>query len=237
MPIVSIIDSETTGISKDSRLVEYAAVHLNLTEVGDEILYDTTHESFLINPGIEIPPEASAVHHLTLDHLASAISHEDAQQAIAVSLTNTDYVVAHNAAFDSRFIHTTIPWICTYRCAKHLVTANSYGNQALRYALGLKPTLPENLSSHRALYDSLVTVELFIYLLKQVKSLDELYRLTNTPILEKTLTFGQHRGKSFDAVPTGYLVWLQTLEDRSDDFKSTVKHHLEKRRGGLSVQA
>ena len=226
MPIVSIVDSETTGISQDSKIVEYAAIHLQIAEDSSDYSIVST-DTFLINPGVEIPPEASAVHHLTMDHLANAPSHAEAQVLIQASLSKSDYVAAHNAAFDSRFISTQLPWICTYRCAKHLLDVPSYGNQQLRYRLGLKPNLPDNLSAHRAMYDAAVTVELFIHLLNLAGSLEKLHQLTNTPILEKTITFGAHRGKKFSDVPTSYLKWLLNLTDKSPDFIYTVKYHLK----------
>lgn len=93
-------DTETTGVSpKDDRIVTASAV---LLSPDGEV---TEHWEWLINPGVEIPEGASAVHGISTEHarehgenpmtsvfeIASVVSHY---------LRNKTPVVAYNASFD-----------------------------------------------------------------------------------------------------------------------------------------
>ncbi len=216
---VAIVDTETSGLSKDDKLVEFALVMLENGKVIE------THES-LVNPGIEIPPEASAVHHLTNDDVANAMPHEMAQKFITEWLYEADVVAAHNLAFDVKFLPELKgkQKVCTFRTAKHLVEAPSYSNQALRYRLKLKPELPTHLAPHRALYDSLVTAELFNHLVGIAGSIQTLIDLTAKPVIAQKISFGKHAGQAFKDLPLSYLHWLANLEGKDDDFIATVRY-------------
>ena len=67
------------------------------------------------------------------------------------------------------------------RCSYHLFPDSpSFGNQTLRYWLGMDIQLPP---AHRALSDALVTASLFQKMLT-MKSVDELVVLTTTPVCD-----------------------------------------------------
>src|SRR3954447_24082864 len=61
-PRIRILDLETTGLTPDDHVVEIAAVDL----IDNEIV---PIGSNLVRPPIPIPPQASAIHHITDEHV------------------------------------------------------------------------------------------------------------------------------------------------------------------------
>lgn len=233
---IAILDTETTGLdpAKD-KIVEFAAMRMTITEgdLGKSTL-DGPTISFLVNPGIPIPARASAVHHLTAPDLETAFT-----PGVAVGIINDftqgcAYLVAHNSAFDSKFVKSEIPWLCTFKLARHLVdTDQGYSNQTLRYALDLKPYLPPGLAPHRALYDVHTTAALFTVLLERAGSFQRLVSLNGAPIVLKKVSFGKHRDQLWSEVPVDYLRYLyrgMSVDPEADsDVLYTVKHWLKQR--------
>ncbi|GLU46312.1 exonuclease domain-containing protein [Nocardiopsis ansamitocini] len=94
------LDTETTGVDTDSdRIVTAALLRVNGTTGGVEEL------SWLIDPGIDIPEEATQIHGITTEHArahgrpaAEAVGEIVAALA-SVAAADTP-VVAYNAAFD-----------------------------------------------------------------------------------------------------------------------------------------
>lgn len=227
MTIAIILDVESTGLNltNSDKIVEFAAVKIN--ELGE--ILETTE--FLVNPGMPIPAEASAVHHLVDNDVKDAIPYNEAMDRIKEWCSDAEYLVAHNAPFDRKFLPDMgIPWICTLKMARQFVSGTtSYSNQALRYKLDLKPELPPHLAPHRALYDSLVTTELFKHLMGLAGSMETLGDLSSKITILKTISFGKHSGQPFENLPLQYLTWLQTLTGKDDDFKATVQHWINKK--------
>ncbi len=94
-----VLDTETTGLSPDEghRIVEVAAVELvDRRPTG-------RHFHAYLNPGRPMPPEAAAVHGLTDSFLADKPPFSAVADALLAFLEAAP-VVAHNAAFDARFL-------------------------------------------------------------------------------------------------------------------------------------
>lgn len=142
-----------------------------------------------------------------------------------------DYLVAHNAAFDSQYIPVKKPWICTYRCALQLYPdAPKHSLQALRYWLGLTPHLPPSLHPHNALYDAICLTALLQEMLRD-RTADELYEISSKPLLLQKVRFGKHRDTLFKDVPNDYLRWILS-KDFDEDVKYTATHYLERNDNG-----
>ena len=96
MSSIRIIDLETTGLMTADEVVEIGAIDLDCDS--GEIRVVGSH---LVRPRNAIPPETSAVHHLTDADVASAPAWED----VWPEFFNADDVVAfaaHNASFESQ---------------------------------------------------------------------------------------------------------------------------------------
>ncbi|WAH39251.1 3'-5' exonuclease [Alicyclobacillus dauci] len=144
-----VLDTETTGIDPAVDKV----VDISLVEVsrnGIKPLYNT-----LIHPNRDIPPTASAVHHITLKHVADKPLFEEVWPTVMGYLEDA-VIVAHNAQFDRAMIpETGQPWVCSYRLARHLwPDAPAHSNQVLRYWMNLDI---EAEAAHSAAGDTLVT--------------------------------------------------------------------------------
>ena len=215
-----IIDFETTGKDPEKdRAVEVAAVILD----GGQY-----HQfSSLINPGIPIDPEASAVHHLIDADVADAPTWATVKTNLLTS--EFDLFVAHYAEFDSKFfahdggLIEGKPFLCTWRMAKKLLPEMpSYSNMALHYRLGL-PGRPKE--SHRATADAVVTCGLFKHLLGLAAmtaadstfiDTDKFIAFVNAPMMETTIKFGKHFGEKWADVARNDRSYLSWVLDKSD---------------------
>lgn len=207
-----VVDSETTGVGAGDKAVEVAGFLWELSP--DKELTLVRYYSSLVNPGIPIPPEASAVHHLTDEDVASAPPIEDAMMPFFDD--EFDFVAAHQSSFDKRMMDFgQAPWVCTLKLSRVVYPeAPSHKNQFLRYWLKL-PKLVHSIgiegAAHRALYDSEVTSYLFDHLLRKAVSDDPIAKMihvSNNPALLKTCRLKKHEGKLWKDVPKDYLNWI-----------------------------
>jgi exodeoxyribonuclease X len=214
-----VIDIETTGLDPEKdKIVEIA-----YTDVVDGTIHGTYSQ--MINPGVPIPHSASAINHITDSDVVDALTIDD----IDWDKYKSHLFVAHNAPFDSSFIKRYIggDWICTKRCAQHVwPDLESYSNQALRYFLGIKVKG----DPHRAAFDTVVTANILLRILDEYDG--DLVELSNTPVKQKTVRFGQHRGQAWVDVPTDYLRWMKSKgpDGWDEDTWFTVEEELKARK-------
>ena len=238
------LDTETTGNEPKDFLCQLA--------------YKTENETFceLFKPEILIPPEASAITHITNKMVADKPAFKESKdyKKIKELLEHPDSIfIAHNAKFDLGMIakEDIIPsqFICTLRVARALDTENKipqYKLQYLRYYLDIEIEA----DAHDALGDVLVLEKLFERLLKKIidveynnlpeaeakeKAIEKMIDISSRPSLMTLFNFGKHNGKTVAEVATGdrgYLEWLlgQKEENNPDDedWIYTLKHHLGK---------
>jgi exodeoxyribonuclease X len=231
-----VVDTETTGLDPlTCKVVSVAGVWVR---PGAGIL---RKESFLVDPGVPIPPEASAVHHIVDRHVKGAPLL--AQVLPAFQGGDFDVYAAHNAAFDFGFLPDGgRPVLCTLRLAKKLWPGlPRHANQYLRYALGLEVPEAESLPAHEALADALVTARLLLHQMETIRAgaapglpaletVQDLIAWTEAPSLLVTCQFGnKHRGTPWERVPKDYLQWMKReVRDMDADTRYTVDHYLKK---------
>ncbi len=94
---VALLDVETTGRDANTdRIVEIGIVIGRGTEV-------ITRRGWLVNPGVPIPAEATAVHHITDADVAAAPSFKDIAAEVFALLEGA-VPAAYNAEFDRGFL-------------------------------------------------------------------------------------------------------------------------------------
>ena len=230
-----IVDLETTGTTPNDAVVEIAAVDL----LGEQII---PVGSDLVRPPIPIPPQASAVHHITDDDVSGSPTLEGLLPFYMNEgrVAGVGVFTAHHWVFEGQWLSGKLagrPVICTYKAALRVwPEAPGHSNQALRYWLKPKGFRSEFASpAHRAQPDAYVTALLLRELLRVV-SVDNLIAWTGEPVLLPRVTFGRHRGCRWNEVPVDYLEWITERSDHSEDVRFTAIHALTARYGTPSYK-
>lgn len=215
---VSVMDSETTGTDpgKD-KVVEIAA--LNLIKGADGLLVADNVRQHLVDPGIAIPAQASAVHHIIDADVRGKPKLEDVMPLYCAE--DRLIVVAHNCDFDRAFLEPefdaceqSIEWLCTYKAAlRAWPDLPKHSNQFLRYHFGYVDPMGvsrHEVAAHRAISDCYVTACVFIELLSVV-SFANMLRWSNEPPLYSRFTFGKHKGEKYIDHPD-FCQWILTRD-------------------------
>lgn len=227
-------DTETTGNKENDVLCQIA------------YKYSGGEFSELYRPTISIPPEASAVHHITNKMVADKPAFRESKDYAGIKSLfekGDPIAVAHNAKFDIDMFKKEgieIPkFICTLRLARYLDKENKiprYNLQYLRYFLGIEI----DAVAHDAMGDVKVLEALFerlrikmVELVGEEKALEEMLAVSSRPSLMHSFTFGKHNEKTIAEVAKfdrGYLEWLlaQKMQNEGDeeDWIYTLKHYL-----------
>lgn len=233
--LIRCIDVETTGIPSEDD--PHAVCEIGWSDV--RLVGGTPSFglpiALLTNPGRPMPVEARAVHHISDADVASAPSPDRA--FLHLSEPRADYYAAHNADFERKFFgNGEIAWLCTYKVALRLwPDAPSHSLQVLRYWLGLEIDFESAMPPHRAGPDAYVGAALLCRAIETAEKngidLPTLARWSSGPALLPRVTFGKHRGKKWDEVPTDYLEWMVGQKDMDGDAKANARHHLKQRTG------
>ncbi len=198
-------DTETTGVRSDKdRIIELAA-------------YDPIEDrSFckLINPGCPIPPEASAVHHITDEMVKAAPSFGEVGRAFLEFCPVGTVLIAHNNdAFDKLFLEVEFK-----RAEVELPTFNYI--DTLKWARKYRPDLPRHTlqslrevygfasnQAHRALDDVIILHKVFTAMIDDL-SMETVMDLLSKPQVLSRMPFGKHQGKPLAEIPKNYVAWL-----------------------------
>ena len=223
--IVRVVDTETTGLDPGrDRVVELGWCDVTVSNGKVE---RGPARATLVNPGIPIPAEASAVHHITDTDIADAGTLADAI-GLMMAAPEIATFAAHNARFDRGFLPDLCdkaPWIDTERIAKHLwPEAPAFGNQTLRY--WLRPRIETTGLPHRAASDAEVSAGILVTALlhpRIIGRLDRLELLTARPALLARMPLGKHRGQPFHTVPRGWLTWADGKFDDDLDLAHSIR--------------
>lgn len=198
-------DTETTGIRSDKdRIIEIAAF---------DPVQNRTFEK-LINPGILIPPDATAIHHITNEMVANAPSFAVVGEEF-IEFCGTDVVlIAHNNdQFDLPFIR------CEFK--RHGIEMPSWNFlDSLKWARRYRPDLPRHTlqflreiygfqanNAHRALDDVIVLHQVFSAMTDDL-SIEKVSHLLNISKEVTRMPFGKHQGKLLAELPRHYIDWL-----------------------------
>ena len=218
-------DTETTGVRNDKdRIIELAAFD------------PTENRTFcqFINPGLPIPPEATAIHNITNEMVANAPSfREVAESFLAFCPAETVLIAHNNDAFDKLFLEQefkrsglemprflfidSLKWARKYRAdlPRHTL-------QSLREVYGF----PSN-QAHRALDDVIVLHQVFSEMIDDL-SIDKVLELLARPQVLSRMPFGKHQGKQLSEVPKDYVAWLSSSGAFDKAENQTLKENFEK---------
>lgn len=232
MTRLRVVDLETTGMEPPAEIIEFGFSDVTLDGLGTTI---SRPVAWLYRPLNGIPPETMAVHHLTEADFGPQTFPCDpgALRAAVTYQAVPDVLVAHNCAFERKFISREmtgeIPWICTYKVALHVwPDAPKHGNQVLRYwrGLALDPALA--MPPHRAGPDAWVTAHLLRELLS-LATIPQMIAWTEQPKPMSTIPIGKHRGAPWSEVPGDYLGWMLGTTDMDADLIWHARNEVARR--------
>jgi len=247
MKKIIFLDTETTGNEPKKDFlcqIAYKTYDPNSKERASETFCE------LYKPPVHIPPEASAVTHITDKTVADKKVFKESEEYSKIKqlLESPDSImVAHNAKFDFEIIKKEgiVPpnVICTLRVARALDRENvipQYRLQYLRYYLDIDIEA----EAHDALGDVLVLEKLFERLLNKIITEDylseegaisKMLEISSHPSLMHMFNFGKYNGKTVKEVAEidrGYLEWMlgqkELNPDNEEDWIYTLKYYLGK---------
>lgn len=229
------LDTETTGIDRNDKICALG------------MIVETSSYFDLIHPGKKIPPQASAIHHITNEMVSEASPFPEALSVQKLQEYNRDenVLVSHNAPFDLAMLEKEgVLWqgrvIDTLKCAQSLMDdLDGYSLQFLRYELRLyrhEAKLFEHyqipLMPHHPLSDALHTKMVLDYLLDLADE-QKLIDISKSHVLLTRLPFGKYAKKRIEEIALkdpGYLKWmLESLMDMDEDLRYSIEHYLMQR--------
>ncbi len=218
------LDTETTGADPNSVEICEAAFLLTTYSGFDRVPDADIVFDALVMPSEPVPPEASAIHHITNAMLEGKPGIQEVSGDIRKMVDAADFVSAHNLPFDITILRRQLPdvfggiapemEIDSLRLARHLwPLVPSHSLQALRYRFHLDSGIEGD--AHRALFDTLLVRAL----VEKVLSEDSLRRsdwrewaeFARSPLNVQTFSFGKYRGKLVEdivASDADYIRWL-----------------------------
>lgn len=218
-------DTETTGVRADKdHVIEIAAY---------DPLLDRTFEK-LINPGRPIPPDATAIHHITDEMVANAPPFSQVALEFMEFCEGEVVLIAHNNdGFDYHFLRSEFGRaqleMPSWKFLDSLKWARRYRNDLPRHTLQFLReiyNIPAN-NAHRALDDVIVLHKVFSFMTDDL-SVDQIYGLLNKPRDLHHMPFGKHQGVPLINLPKDYLKWLAGSGAFSKPENQDLKSSLEK---------
>lgn len=198
-------DTETTGIKTDKdRIIEIAAY---------DPVRGCTFEK-LINPGIPIPADATAIHKISDAMVAEAPSFAQVAQEFIAFCEGEFVLIAHNNdSFDLPMLRSEF--------ARHQVEFPEWKFiDSLKWARRYRGDLPRHTlqflreiygitanNAHRALDDVIVLHQVFQLMIDDL-DIKQVFTLLNRPKEIIHMPFGKHQGKPLQNLPKDYVQWL-----------------------------
>lgn len=245
-----ILDTETTGLEEDARIVELGAC--DVFQAAGPAWLQTVAAAWLCDPGIPIPPVAKAVHHIIDDDVRGKPHASEVLRDVLAAAPISEgrlVFVAHNVRYDRPILErygmpTDARWLCTHRLAMHVwPDAPSYKNEVLRYWLGWDrlPFDGDGTLPHRAAHDAAVTALVLreAFKTRLVDDVDSLIAWAESPVVLKgQLGFGKYFDKTWAEVAQldgGYFDWMIRQEDREPGSWDMDKIHTARHYRGRLV--
>lgn len=235
-----VIDCETTGIPTETE--KHALVELGWTDVilpeadagGLAVPIVLEPHAHLVNPGRDIPAEASAVHGIRNSDVAGAPTPDKIMPLAMVP--RPDYFVAHHKEFDQTFFGGgDVPWICSHKVALRVWNdAPIHSAHGLRHWLNIDDDglFDRDLGQpyHRGGPDSYTGAWVFARELAAT-TIENMVRWSSGPALLITCYMKMHKGERWVDVARAdpsYLTWIVDKSDITDrDIRATARYYLK----------
>jgi len=229
------LDCETTGLDPNmDRIIEVAAVRFTV---------ETTLQQCesLIDPECEIPESSIAIHHITPQMVAGKPKiHEYLPELL--EFIGNHILVGHGIKFDMDVIaasaaRANIPcriqhnrYIDTLRLARHYGESPINSLEQLRKHFNI-----EEEGAHRAMNDVIVNMDVFKFLTKPYKTVDQIFDVLARPVAMKIMPLGKHKGRLITEVPLQFLLWAAN-KDFDQDLLFSIRSEIKRRKKGNTFE-
>lgn len=229
------LDCETTGLDANmDRIIEVAAVRFTINETLGQI------ES-LIDPECEIPETSIAIHHITPEMLVGKPKIQDYLPGLLEFIGN-HILVGHGIKFDMDIIaasaaRANIPckvqhnvYIDTLRLARHYGESPINSLEQLRKHFNIAEE-----GAHRAMNDVIVNMDVFKFLTKPYKTVEQIFDVLSRPVAMKIMPLGKHKGRPITEVPLQFLLWAAN-KDFDQDLLFSIRSEIKRRKKGNTFE-
>lgn len=154
------IDTETTGLYAEDRIVTFAAVELVNREITGRFQY------FVFNPGKKSHPKARDVHGWS-DHILASQEHFSVRKDEIQNFLYDAHLVAHNFDFDRRFLNRELELLGLpqvgnqFTCTMHQARKKWPGEKAKLDHCASRLGMARKSGKHSALEDALLALNVF----------------------------------------------------------------------------
>lgn len=225
------LDCESTGLEpKQDRIIEIAAARFTFDRVLQE-------KETLVNPGCPIPETSQEIHKISQEMIEGKPPIAEVLPEF-LKMIEGHVLIGHGIGFDIALIAAEAkrhqiptdiekqPFLDTLRMARLYGESPVNSLQQLRQHFNIEPQ-----GAHRAMSDVLVNIEVFKYLAKAYRSLDDLFAALQHPIRLKTMPLGKHKGRKFEEIPIEYLLWA-SRKDFDQDLLYSIRSEIKNRKKG-----
>ena len=157
----AFLDTETTGLKSSDEVIEFAIILFRYDISARKVLKVIDSYQGLREPSCAIDPGAEAVHGISFDQVRGKQLKDRVVRGI---LRKADFLIAHNASFDRRFVEALYPetqrirWYCSMNGIRWKKKGfASKGLQQLMAHHGI-----ETKRGHRAMDDVMGALELLL---------------------------------------------------------------------------
>ncbi len=221
---ILFLDTETTGVDPETAHICEVAFLLSKYRGFTRKPGEDERLQEMVLPPEPVPPEASAIHHITNSMLEGKPSIEDISGRIKKIVDRADYICAHNMPFDFTILKRQLPEVFnkiedrmkldSLRLSRHVwPSIPSHSLQALRYRFNLDADLEGD--AHRAMFDSELARSLVEYILNSKlvtpDGWDDLIAFAQSTLEVLIFSFGKYRGKLVEDIiarDRDYIKWL-----------------------------
>lgn len=228
-------DCETTGLEpREARLIEIGVCKFTFDEILER--YET-----LIDPETPIPPLTTEIHHITDEMVEGKPKAREVLRDV-LKMIGSHILVGHGIQLDVAFVSEECKRACI-PCTLHenpffdtLRMARLYGKSPINSLEKLREhfNIPEE-GAHRAMSDAIVNIEVFKKLSTGFKTVQDLQKRLERPILLKAMPLGKHKGRPFPDIPVEYLRWAAT-KDFDQDLLFSLRSELKARKKGQNFR-
>lgn len=216
MANIAVIDIETTGFGRQDRVVEIGVVVADLHSLEVHAEFDS-----LVNPLRDVGP--TQVHGITASMVEAAPTFEEVASAIA-ALIDGSVLVAHNLAFDQRFLRTEFDRVgVDLDAGRGLCTLRMSGERldlaCTRHGIALA-------EHHRALADARATLALYNAIRSDEQGIPASASWTSYPRVPRTLRREAVAGASMPAISHKFPTPYPTTAANALSYLATVDHFL-----------